>query len=309
MIDIRENVPLASMTTFRIGGNARYYVEVLDIEQLKEALEFAKEKDLDFFVLGGGSNVLVSDSGYDGLIIKLKFGEIKIEENIIEAGSGTPLIKLVNFAASNGLSGIESLAGIPGTVGGAIRGNAGAFGTMIGDAIENVVVLDSENGELQQLKKEDCLFAYRESIFKKEKNLIVISGKFKLSKGDIEMVQSETKEIIAKRVANELGGEKSAGSFFANPIVSDRELVEKFEKEKGVKQKDDKLPAGWIIDQVGLRGKKIGGAMVSDKHANYIINTGDAKAEDVVMLASYVKQQVRDQLGVQLVEEISYLGF
>jgi len=309
MIDIRENVPLAPRTSFHIGGDARFYVEVNSLEELKEALYCAKEKNIDFCILGGGTNVLINDNGFAGIIIKIKISEISAEGTELKASAGAPLIKVINSAVDAGLSGLEVLAGIPGTLGGAIRGNAGAFGMEISERVESVLAFDFEKFETVTLGKEECNFEYRSSIFKQNENLIILSAQFKLAQGRQIEIQQKIKETIAKRSSNGLNIFKSAGSYFMNPVVEDEGLLKEFAKTSGTLSKNGKLPAGWLIDRVGLRGKKIGGAMVSEQHANYIINVGGATADDVMMLVSCVKQQVRDQLNIQLQEEVDYLGF
>ena len=309
MIEIKENISLAPFTSFRIGGDAKFYAEVFSVEELKEALEFAKDKKIDFYILGGGTNLLVSDDGFDGLIIKIKMNEISIDGEMIEVQAGVPLIKIVNTTSGQGLSGLEKLAGIPGTVGGAVRGNAGAFSVEIKSCIKTVTAYDTEKMELVSFENEQCNFAYRTSIFKENKNLIVISTTLALQKGDIAEVQKIVTETIMTRSARGLNGTKSAGSYFMNPVVENEKLCQEFEKEKGVPVRNKTLPAGWVIEQAGLLGKQIGGAQVSEKHANYIINAGEATASDVIMLVSFVKQQVRDQFGIQLTEEVNYLGF
>ncbi|HEX8974495.1 MAG TPA: UDP-N-acetylmuramate dehydrogenase [Patescibacteria group bacterium] len=309
MITVQENITLAPLTSFRIGGEARFYVEVKSVEELREALDFAKEKKLDFYVLGGGTNLLVSDKGFAGIIIRMKINEICADDETLTVSAGVPLIKAINVSAAEELAGLEPLAGIPGTVGGAVRGNAGAFGSEIAKFIQSVKALNSKTGEMEIFDAAQCDFSYRSSIFKKNKDYIVISVTLKLQKGSQEEIQKKISETVAKRTSRGLHGVKSAGSFFMNPVVSDPELCALFEKENGVAQKDDKLPAGWVIDQADLRGKKIGGAQISELHANYIINADNATAEDVIMLVSFVKQQVRDKFGVQLNEEVNYLGF
>jgi UDP-N-acetylmuramate dehydrogenase len=309
MINIQENIALSTLTSFRIGGIAKYFIQVKSLEELKESFVFVKEKNLDFYVIGSGSNLLVSDGGFAGLIIQMKMNEISVSENYLEVDAGTPLIKAINFSAENGLSGIESLAGIPGTVGGAIRGNAGAFGSEMKAVIKTVKALDVEKQSVVEFSSKECEFSYRSSIFKKNKNLIVISATLELKKAEITVVQEKTKETIIKRTSRGLHGVKSAGSFFMNPTTTDEKLLAEFEKEIGSPARNNTLPAGWIIERAGLLGKQIGGAQVSPAHANYIINTGDATAEDVIMLVSFVKQQVRDKFGIQLQEEVNYLGF
>lgn len=309
MINIQENISLAPLTSFRVGGNAKFYVEVSSVDDLKEALNFAKEKKLDYFLLGGGTNLLVSDKGFDGLVLKMKMNTVCLSDNRIEADAGVPLIKVINMAAQSGLSGMELMAGIPGTIGGAVRGNAGAYGTEICQVIKKVKIFNTENGEITDVENDSCDFSYRSSMFKKNPKFIVVSVLLELQNSDPESVQKKTSETIAKRVAMGLGGYKSAGSFFMNPTVKNQKLKEEFEKEKGEAARADKLPAGWVIEQAGLKGKKIGGAAVCDKHSNYIINAENATAEEVMILVSYIKQQVRDQFGIQLQEEVNYIGF
>lgn len=309
MLNIQENISLAPFTSFRIGGNAEYFVQIKTLEELQEALDFAKEKNIDFYVLGSGTNLLISDNGFSGLIIQIKTNGISALENVLEVEVGVPLIKAINFSAENGLSGIESLAGIPGTVGGAIRGNAGAFGTEISSVVKTVKALDTQTQNILEFSKEQCDFSYRSSVFKKNKNLIVISATLELEKDEVAKVQEKTKETILKRASRGLHGVKSAGSYFMNPVVSDQKLLDEFEKENGSPARNNTVPAGWIIERVDLKGKQIGGAQVSPAHANYVINAGDATAENVIMLVSLIKQQVRDKFGIQLQEEVNYLGF
>jgi UDP-N-acetylmuramate dehydrogenase len=310
MLNIQENVPLAPMTSFRIGGPAKFYVEVKSVEELKEALSYAKEKNLDYYVLAGGTNLLISDSGFVGLIIRIKFNEIKVNaDGLVEASAGTPLIKVVNFSAENGFTGIESLAGVPGTFGGAVRGNAGAFGTEIGSHIFEVTALNVETLEIEKFKQASSDFSYRLSIFKKDKKLIVVSATLSLENAEVAQCKAKVMEIVMGRTKKGLQGAKSAGSYFMNPKIEDEKILKDFEQEKGVPARNGVVPAGWIIERAGLKGKTMGGAQVSENHTNYLINTGAGTAENVIMLVSYIKQQVRDQFGVQLVEEVNYLGF
>ncbi len=325
MLNIQQNIPLSKYTTFRIGGPAKFFVEVKNEEELIEALKYAKENGLEFFILGGGSNVLVSDKGFDGLIIKFKVQNSKFKVTVqnskfyLECWAGDNFPDLVKYTSENRLTGLEWAVGLPATVGGAIRGNAGAFGSCMKDAIESVKVVDTsklmqnanikmQNDNAKIIKNSDCKFGYRNSIFKENSNLIILSVTLKLRLGDKEKIQNKVKEIIEKRMLNH-PRENSAGSFFKNPIVENKKLAEEFEADCGIICKDGKLPAGWLIVQAGLKGKKIGGAMVSKEHANFIVNTGAATAEDVIILASFIKQQVRDKFGIELEEEVQHLGF
>ena len=264
---------------------------------------------MNFYVLASGTNLLVSDVGFDGLIIRMKMNLIVTDECGFSAQAGAPLIKVINVAADSGLAGMEKMAGIPGTLGGAVRGNAGAFGTEIKSCIKSVTALDTDKMELVSFDLGQCDFAYRTSIFKENKNLIVVSASFTLEKGEMAEIKKLTMDTIMMRTSKGLHGVRSAGSFFMNPATENKTLLADFEKEKGTPARNNTLPAGWVIEQAGLLGKKIGGAEVSPLHANYIVNAGNATASDVIMLVSYIKQQVRDQFGIQLQEEVNYLGF
>lgn len=339
MINVQKNIPLKNHTTFRVGGPAKFFAEVKSEEELLEVLQYAKDNNLEFFILGGGSNILVSDKGFNGIVIKIHNTSYIIHNTSIKCDAGVPLALAVNKSVENDLTGLEWAAGIPGTVGGAVRGNAGAFGECMRDVIKSVRTLEiynlqfprfdksktrraisnkiqnskiknqNDNAKIKNFTNKECEFGYRNSIFKKNKNLVILSATIKLHLGNKKEIQNKVREIIAKKAAKQPKGMASAGSFFKNPVVANQKLREEFERDLGIKCKDDKLPAGWLIDQAGLRGKKIGGAMVSEEHANFIVNTGNATAEDVIMLVSIIKQQVRDKFGIELEEEVRYLGF
>lgn len=309
MFTVRENVSLAPFTTFKVGGKARYFVEAAGAIELAGAFEYAEKNNLPVYVLGGGSNVLFSDKGFAGVVVHVQDGGIKVTGQKILAGAGVPLFDVVRSASKASLQGIEKLAGIPGSFGGAVRGNAGAFGTEIGNVIVSVKCLNQNTGMVKEYKKEECDFGYRTSIFKKNGGIVILSAEIALEKGEEKELERIMKETVAKREAKHPQSAKCAGSFFMNPYVNDELLLEEFEKDNGSPSRDGKLPAGWLIDHVGLRGKKIGGAMVSKQHPNYLLNTGDATAEDIITLASLVKTRVRDELRVKLQEEVQYVGF
>jgi len=332
---IRKDVKLAPYTTFKIGGPAKFFVEAKDEKDILEALEFAREKNLPFFLLGGGSNVLVSDKGFDGLVIKIQNTLYKIHNTSIECGAGCRLSKIVNESVKAELMGLEWAAGIPGTIGGAVRGNAGAYGGCMADCVESIEVLKIPNDEflisnknpnvkipmskkiqnpksklkIKEYKLKDCKFSYRDSIFKQNQNLIILSVKLKLKKGDKAKSQKLVKEILAKRKEKQPMGFPSPGSFFKNPVVKDKKLIRQFEADTDQKIRDKKIPAPYLIEEAGLKGKKIGGAMVSDKHANFIVNRRNATAEDVIILAAIIKTRVRNKFGIQLQEEVQMIGF
>lgn len=310
MFTLREHVPLAPLTTFKVGGEARYYAEASGALELSEAYDYAEKHKLPLYVLGGGSNVLFSDQGFPGIVVRIVDGGIRVDADRITAGAGVSLFSVVWAAKDAELAGIEKLAGIPGSFGGAVRGNAGAFGTEIGNLITAIKALDRHTGMVQEYHQSECQFSYRNSLFKKKPSLVILSAEMRLvsgeNKGELERI---IKETVAAREARHPQDAKCAGSFFMNPMVKDENLLQEFEKDTGNKSKDGKLPAGWLIDHVGLRGKKIGGAQVSPHHPNYLLNTGTATAEDIVTLASLVKTKVRDELKVKLQEEVQYVGF
>jgi UDP-N-acetylmuramate dehydrogenase len=307
---ILSNVNLAPMTTFKIGGPARYFVIVEKKEELIEALAWSKKNSIKNIFLGGGSNVLANDRGIDALVIKIQNKNIVLKGERIEAAAGEDLNKLVLFATANSMSGFEWAAGIPGTVGGAIRGNAGAFGHSISENIELIEVLNLLTMDFENYSQRECWFEYRQSIFS-NKNLLIWSSLFKLKRGNVVFIKNEIEQNLKHR-SNKQPKLPSAGSIFKNMDIgivkgNNIGLYEKAAREGMIK--GDKLAAGWIIDQLELKGKKIGGAKVSLEHGNFIINTGNATSEDVIILISFIKQQVRTKFNIQLTEEIEYFGF
>ncbi|MDP1845432.1 MAG: FAD-binding protein [Candidatus Moranbacteria bacterium] len=338
-MDIKENISLAPYTTLKIGGEARFFCEAKDGKEISEALKFARKKKMPVFVLGGGSNVLVSDNGFNGIVIKISNSAWKLNFHdgslaSIECGSGVQLSKIVNESAKAGLTGLEWAAGIPGTVGGALRGNAGAFGGEMAEAVESINVMEIQNPvtnkssnfsfpdyssgnssksnfELQvtNYQLQECKFSYRDSIFKQNPNLIILSANLRLEKGRKEESEKKVREIITARKEAQPFDFPSSGSFFKNPTVKNKKLIEEYEKETGNKAKDGIIPAGYLIDMLNLRGKKIGGAMVSQAHGNFLVNAGGATAEDMVILVSLIKQKARNKFGVQLREEVQMVGF
>ena len=306
---IERKKVLANFTTFKIGGPADYFVKVKNEKDLIEVLEWAKNQSLPFFILGGGSNVLFSDEGFRGVVIKLQNTKYEIQNTKIIAEAGCPLQKLVQEALKNSLSGLEWAAGIPGTLGGAIRGNAGAFGGEMKDVVESVKVLNVGclKFKVKQLSKKSCQFSYRESIFKKRKNLIILGATLKLKKGNKKEIQEKIKEILKQRKERQPLEFPSAGSVFKNVSVKKlpKEIKEKFKE----KIKNGFLPAAILIEECGLKGKSFGGAKISEKHANFILNFKNAKARDVFNLIQLVKKKVKEKFKVELEEEIELVGF
>lgn len=282
-----KEVDLAPLTTFKIGGPAQFFYQAETEEDLIKAIKKAQQENLPVFILGRGSNILVSDKGFKGLVIKCQIKKIEFNDNLVIAGAGENLSELMGEAAEKGLGGLEFLAGVPCTIGGAVWANAGSKDQAIGDFIEKVKIIDKQ-GEIKELSAADCQFDYRKSVFKSEP-LIVLEATLKLKKDNSEEIKSKIAENIKQKQLKQDLSNPSVGCIFRNSIGN--------------------KTAAQLIDSLGLKGYKMGGAKVSDKHANFIINTGKATAEDVVMLISYIKQQVRDEFGIQLQEEVEYVGF
>ncbi|HDQ22502.1 MAG TPA: UDP-N-acetylmuramate dehydrogenase [Candidatus Uhrbacteria bacterium] len=306
---IQTNVPLAPYTTFKIGGPAKYFFIAKNNEDLVRLSTFAKKLKIQTYVLSGCSNVLAADSGFDGLIILNKAKDIVFKkDNRVVADAGVWLMDLVDKTIGKGLLGLENLVGIPGSVGGAIRGNAGAYGSEISDCLIGVEVMRGSKQFV--LNKDKCKFKYRDSVFKRNNDLI-ISAEFQLQKGDKEKAKTKVKEILQKR-NNKLPMEyPSAGCVFQNILINS-ENIEQIKNLRNLPPEyleNKKVPAAWLIESLDLKGKTIGKSQVSNKHANFIINLGGATANQVLQLISYIKMKVRDELGVQLMEEIEYVGF
>lgn len=310
--DIQRNISLALYTTFKIGGPAKYFYLAKDTKSLIEIIEAAKQEKIPFFILGGGSNVLILDQGFDGLVIKIQSSKFKIQNDNsrikIVCDSGTLLSKLIQETLKRGIGGLEWFVGIPGTIGGAVYGNAGwpKDKKNIGDLVKNVVIL--KNGLQSTISNKKCQFGYRDSIFKHNNN-IILSVELRLWKGDALEMRKRIQEILLKRKTNTSQG-NSAGCIFKNIKCTtlNKKIFEKYPELKNV-IKNNFISAGYLIEQCGLKGEKIGEAIVSEKHANFIVNKGQAKAEDVIMLISLIKQKVRDKFNIQLQEEIQYTRF
>lgn len=302
----QRNISLSKYTTFKIGGDAKYFFIANNSDELIKAIADAQKKKLNYVVLGGGSNVLVSDSGFDGLVIINKNDGIEFEKEKVIAGSGTILMNLVHKSIEKGLTGLEWAVGIPGTVGGAVRGNAGAYRGQTSDNVFKVEVL--RNGKKIILDKKDCGFGYRQSIFQNNKDLI-LSVEFKLKAGDKAESQKKIKELLEDRKNKQPLEFPSAGSVFKNVMIDENVNLNKLRNLPKEYLEYKKIPAAWLIDTLDIKGKTIGGAQISSKHANFIINTGKATADDVIQLISYVKMQVRDKYGIELHEEVEYIGF
>jgi UDP-N-acetylmuramate dehydrogenase len=307
---VKTNEPLKNHTTYHIGGPADFYLEVNSIDEVKTALAAAKEDGLPTFILGGGSNILVSDDGIRGLVIVPSFRKMEINDKRVYAEAGVISALFARLVSEAGFAGLEWSAGLPGTVGGAIRGNAGGYGSSYGDAVMSVRAIDLRDGREVDLPKNQCGFAYRESIFKKDPYFI-LGASFSLKPGDKAMLVGKMNEIVAARSVKIPFGVGSAGSVFKNHYFnSPEELSERVRIALPPEYlASKKIPAAWLIESLGLKGKIIGKAQISPKHANFFVNTGGATASEVRELVAYAKMRVLDEYGIQLHEEIQYVGF
>ena len=283
---------LAPLTSFKTGGPARYFLTVRSVEEVIRVVKAADRLKIPVFVMGGGSNLLVSDEGFDGLVIRPEiFGLKVIGKTEVESGGGELLSSLVNFATEHSLAGIEFAAGIWGSVGGAIYGNAGAYGGEIGYVLRQAVLVD-RSGCLKTVTSDYLQFDYRFSHLKETRE-IVVSATFSLSSGNRSDIEKRVREILSQR-AERHPAERTAGCFFRN-IPDDTRA-------------HGKLPAGRLLEEAGVKNLRVGGARVYEKHANIIVTTDHATSKDIRQLADIMKKKVQDRFGIELQEEIQQLG-
>lgn len=307
---LNKSIPLYEHCNYKIGGNADYFFEFTSIEDLRSALAEYKEIDSSLnsvFVLGSGTNVLFSDEGFQGLVLKNSLTGIVREGEFAVVRSGSLMEELVSFAVSNCLSGLEWAGGLPGTVGGAVRGNAGAFGGETKDSIIEVESLDIHSLEVKKRSNSDCKFDYRFSVYKSEegKNEIIISAKFGLKLGNGQEIKDHTQKRIDYRIERHPLDYPNIGSTFKNVPVENvpENVLNQF--ENSIKQDPfPVLPVAKLIAFSGLVGKQIGGAQISEKHPNFIVNLGNARAEDVIGLIDIVKKEIKEKYDINLEEEI-----
>ena len=296
---------MKKFSNYRIGGRAKYFKEAKTVEELIEAIRWAGEKKLPIYILGGGTNILWSDKGFDGLVVKPDFDSIEINGSTITAGASVPMPTLVQTAVGRGLKGLEWAGGLPGTFGGAIYGNAGAFGGEIKDVVMKVVSLDMEILKLKERSNTECQFRYRNSIFKTEGKEIILQGTIELTPGHKRVLYESMMAKMNYRRRRHPLEHPNIGSIFKNVPVGEleKELVE---PHRQVIKTDPfpVIPAAYLIDKAGLRGMSFGGAMVSPRHPNFIVNVLDAKASDVLALIELVKEKTKEKFNIQLEEEV-----
>ncbi len=302
---------LAKHVNFRIGGPAQYFVEAVTSQDIIDAVTLAKQAGVPWFVLGGGSNTLVADAGFAGLVIKAANRQLKIDGIHVIAEAGVISAAVARATAQAGLRGFEWAISLPGTIGGAVRGNAGCFGGEMKDNLESVRVL--RHGELKTLLAAELAFAYRDSLFKHLGNDdVVLDATLRLTPGDAAEAMSALEKNLAGRKASQPLGSSSAGCMFKNFEYSDDNMIGKLAALHPVPPAmlaNHRLAAGWIIDVLGLKGTRIGDAMVSDTHGNFLVNKGAATAAQIIELITLIKTRVSTETGLELHEEVQYLGF
>ena len=283
------NEPMKKHSTFGIGGNAKVFILPQKLIEIKNILKYSTKYDIKVIFTGSGSNLLVSDRGFDGIIISLKKTFKKLlflDDGYIVVESGVMLGNMVKEAIKRNIEGFESLVGVPGTVGGALYMNAGAYGTEISKYFVSARVVNKK-GEEKTLTKSDIQFFYRKSTFSKDD--LLIEAKLKYKKGDIKKIEKMKKKFSDSRKNNQPLKFRSAGSIFKNPSTE--------------------VAAGYLIDKAGLKGVKKGNAMISPKHANFIVNLGKASSDDVLYLIRYIKREIAKEFKILLELEIKLIGF
>lgn len=277
--------PMSRHTSLHIGGPADYFVRVRSEDDLVGAVRVAREAELPTFILGGGTNLLVADAGIRGVVLENAFGDVTVRGTMLDAASGTPLASVAAAAARNGIIGLEWMATVPGTVGGAVHGNAGAFGSDTASALIDVRLLDL-NGDLWNMRAEELGYAYRTSTLQKTP-AICVRARFQGEPGDRPTAVRRIKEMANERIAKQPLAQPNTGSIFRNPPADH---------------------AGRLIEAAGLKGTRIGDAMVSEKHANFIVNAGNASATDVRALMRRCQAEVKARFDVDLVPEVELVG-
>jgi UDP-N-acetylmuramate dehydrogenase len=305
-LTVTTDAPLSRYTRFGIGGPADILAESERDEAFVQGLAAARESGLDYLVIGGGTNLIVSDNGFRGIVLRHLGARITSSGNRILADAGAALQDLVNHANDRGLKGLETLAGIPGWVGAAIYGNAGAYGHSISELVHQVRFYDGER--VRFFSNAECEFRYRESIFKRRKEWIVFSAELHMQRAAREELKQISAGILAVRNEKFPVTMKCAGSIFKNLLIAELPgEVAAAVPERVVRE--GKIPAAYFLERAGAKGLQRGGIRVADYHANLVYNTGDGTARDLCLLLEEMKRRVRERFGLELEEEVQYVGF
>ncbi len=307
----QEHVSLREFSNYKIGGKARYFYVPKTAEEVLKGIEKAQKEKLPIFILGGGTNLLIHDKGFAGLVIKPEITLLKVEGEKVRVGAGVSVADLLTLTIEQSLSGLEWAGGLPGTVGGAIRGNAGAFGGETKDLIEEVTSLDISGPAPKIVKRTraESKFGYRSSIFKeRDGKEIILEAVFNLQKGEKRAIQEAIESKIRYRQERHPIDLPNIGSIFKN--VDWKDVPEEWQNKFSDKMKKDPfpvLPTAILLSEAGLKGVREGGAMFSPKHPNFIVNVEDATAEDVRKLIDVAKKTVKEKFGITLEEEVIYV--
>lgn len=284
--NVKYNEPMSKHTSFKVGGNAEYFVEIYDVDILKRIVDFSKNNNLDINVVGNGTNLLVLDSGIKGLVIRYVANKIEINDNYVNVDAGVLNGVLAQELLKNELSGFEFASGIPGTIGGAVFMNAGAYGSEIKDIIEEVTYFDMNDKTVHIISNNDCKFDYRKSIFS-EMDTVILNAKLRLNKSSYDLIKKKMDEYRDKRISTQPLNKPNAGSTF---------------------KRGDGFITAQLIDEAGLKGFSIGGAKVSEKHAGFIVNDNNATAKDIIELIEYVKKTIYEKYNKKIEVEVRILG-
>jgi UDP-N-acetylmuramate dehydrogenase len=305
-LQVCAGAPLARYTRFGVGGPADVYAETASEEALIEALRLVRASGAALVVIGGGTNLIVSDAGFRGVVLRFTAAGIRGQPTRVEADAGAELDSVVKFAGKAGLAGIETLAGIPGSFGAAVYGNAGAYGHSLSEVVERVRFFDGS--VVREFARDGCEFAYRESAFKRHKEWIVFSARLELAPGDAAALQAAAEEIRSVRDAKFPQSMRCAGSVFKNLLVTELPAGVAALVPPGV-VREGKVPAAYFLEQAGAKGAARGDMRVADYHANLIYNAGAGTARDLVALIGELKARVRVHFHLELEEEVQYVGF
>ncbi len=307
---IRDNYPLKNFTTMAIGGPARIFIDFESVAELKEILRFADEYRLPRAIVGEGSNLIPSDEGFSGVVIANRVRLFRRKGPIVSIGAGNNLLETIKKTNRLGLAGLEKMAGIPGTVGGALYGCAGAYGQEIKDHLRKVRFFDGER--VRVLSRAECRFGYRKSIFKTHKDWVILDADFRLDPNDPGVLDAISSDILRKRAIKYPPGLRCPGSFFKNIKLDDLKPKERTRLLRQIPQDQvtyGKVAAGVLLERVRAKGMREGSIAVAKHHANLIYNPGGGSASDVLLLAQRLKKLVKNKFGITIQEEVQYLEF
>ncbi|MDO8425267.1 MAG: UDP-N-acetylmuramate dehydrogenase [bacterium] len=312
---MREHEPMAKRTNFRIGGPARWFVDARTAEEVQAAIAAVQAHGVPWCVLGGGSNTLFADAGFDGVVVQMAMRDIRVDGTRVRAGAGAMSAAVARAAGDAGLMGFVWAISLPGTIGGAVRGNAGCFGGETGDAVETVEVLEGTTGLVHTLGKQDCAFTYRHSYFKDHPTSIVLSVLLRLTSDNPARCRDAMDTVLQQRRTTQPHDKPSAGCLFKNIDV--RTLTPEQEARLDALSsdswrtavRDGRLAVGWVVDRLGLKGFQCGAARISDVHGNFTMNLGGATAADVMAVARTVQERAQHILGLPIEIEVQCIGF